>query len=163
MDDQNQDELPGYYVGIDFRVVVPNLEQKQWLVSRIIYGVEKAGSIARRYHFKRKVLNLIAKRYRQGIPVHLRAGRPRILDAQSYDSIASNIVDLTCTSVDDLRADIKTEYRASLERRYPNLFADIAGEENALKISRRSLKRYVSRLHPGVFPAGFDLELFPAQ
>jgi hypothetical protein len=161
MEDQNQDELPGYYVGIDFRNVVPNLEQKQWMVNRILNGVEKAASIARRYHYKRKVLNLMAKRHRQGIPVHVGAGRPRIIDVRSHETIASNIAELSCTSVDDLKADIKTEYRATFQRRHPNLFAEIAEEEDALKISRWSMKRYVARLHPGVFPAGFDLALFP--
>ena len=161
MEDQNQDELPGYYVGIDFREVAPNLEQKQWMANRIINGVEKAASIARRYHFKRKFLNLVAKRHRQGIPVHLKAGRPRILDVQSHETIASNIIDLTCTSVDDLKADIKTEYRASFERRHPNLLAEIPDQEIAVKITRRTLKRYITRLHPGIFSAGYDLELFP--
>ena len=88
----------------------------------MITGVEKAASIARRFHFKRKVLNLIAKRHRQGIPVHLGSGRPRIMDVQSHDTIASNIADLTCSSVDDLKVDIKTEYKATLKRHYLNLF-----------------------------------------
>ena len=80
MEDMNQDELPGFYVGIDFREIAPNLEQKQWMANKIINGVEKAASIARRYHFKRKVLNLVAKRHWQGILIHLKAGRPRIVD-----------------------------------------------------------------------------------
>ena len=157
MEDQNQDELPGYHAGIDFREVAPNLEQKQWMVNRIISGVEKASSIARRYHFNRKVLNLIAKRTRHGIPIRLGAGRPRVLDVQSHETIASNIVDLTCTSIDDLKADIKTGYKSTFERRHPEQFVDLVAEDAVVEVSRRTLKRYVTRLHPGVFPDGFDL------
>ena len=132
MEDQNQDELPGYHAGIDFREVAPNLEQKQWMVNRIIIGVEKASSIARRYHFKRKVLNLIAKRTRHGIPIRLGAGRPRVLDVE-------NIVDLTYTSIDDLKADIKTEYKSTFERRHQEQFVDLVTEDAVVEVSRRTL------------------------
>ena len=107
IDAHDQDELPGYFLGIDFRNVIPSVAQKQWMVDRIRSGVEKASGIARRYHIKRKFLNVLAKRSRQGIPIREGAGRPRVLDAMSHEAIATNIIDLTCTSTDDLRVEIK--------------------------------------------------------
>lgn len=77
MEIQNQDELPWNNAGIGLRLVVPNVEQKQWMVDRI-EAVGKAWGIARRYHSNRKVLNVSAKRSRQGIPIHLSACRPRV-------------------------------------------------------------------------------------
>lgn len=41
MEDMNQNELPGFYVGIDLREIAPNLEQKQWMANKIINGVKK--------------------------------------------------------------------------------------------------------------------------
>ena len=152
IDVHDQDELPGYFLGIDFRNVIPSVAQKQWMVDRIRSGVEKAAGMARRYHIKRKLLNVLAKRSRQGIPIRVAAGRPRVLDTLSHEAIASNIIDLTCTSIDDLRVEIKSEYKSTFERRHPVMFAELAGQEDAVKIARRTLKRYISRLHPGVFP-----------
>jgi hypothetical protein len=153
MADVNLDQLPGFYDGIDFRLVAPNLEQKQWMVMRISSGVEKACDIAKRYHFNRKHLNILAKRRRQGKPVHFGSGRPRVLDLVSHRAIESNISDLTCSNVDDLRAQIKSEYFESLIRRYPQRFQDNAGDEIPIIMARRTHKRYIARLHPGVFPA----------
>ena len=152
IDAHDQDELPGYFLGIDFRNVIPSVAQKQWMVDRIRSGVEKASGIARRYHIKRKFLNVLAKRSRQGIPIREGAGRPRVLDAMSHEAIATNIIDLICTSTDDLRVEIKSEYKLSFERRHPVLFAELAGQGGAVIIARRTLKRYISRLHPSVFP-----------
>lgn len=151
MEVQDDHELPGFFVGIDFKVAVPNVVQKQWMVSRIISGVEKAASIARRYNFRRKTLNVLVKRSRQGIPIHLGAGRPRVLDVLSHENIETNIGDQTCASVDDLRAEIKSEFVSTFERRYPARFAELADQQNEVKMARRSLQRYISRLHPGVF------------
>ena len=166
IDVHDQDELPGYFLGIDFRNVIPSVAQKQWMVDRIRSGVEKAAGIARRYHIKRKLLNVLAKRSRQGIPIRVAAGRPRVLDTLSHEAIASNIIDLTCTSIDDLRVEIKSEYKSTFERRHPVMFAELAGQEDAVKIARRTLKRYISRLHPGVFPdvvgaQNLELQLLP--
>jgi hypothetical protein len=46
--------------------------------------------------------------------VQFGSGRPRVLDLISHRAIENYISDLTCSNVDDLRAQIKSEYCESL-------------------------------------------------
>lgn len=154
MEVNNEDELPGYFVGIDFRQVLPSLEQKKWMVNRISNGLGKASEIAKRYNIKRKHLNVLVKRNRQGIPVHFAAGRPRVLDIESHDTIDENIGNQMCLCIEDLKTQIKSEYQLSFTRRYPPLLDHVAEVENDVSVGKRTLRRYVTRLHPGVFPQG---------
>ena len=55
----------------------------------------------------------------------------------------------TCISIGRLKQSIDTEFKAATARRYSIKVGD---DEAELTISWRSFKRYVTQLHPGVFP-----------
>lgn len=135
---------------IDFREVAATREQKLWMVDLIINHSESAASMAKRYHFSRDHLNKMVRRRLKGKVIQFKRGRPRLLDENSEGSIVSKIQNLTCSSINHLKQSIDTEFKATIARRSTFVQEEI-GEDP--KMSRRSLKRYVILLHPGVFPS----------
>lgn len=144
--------------GFDFRLVKPSLEQKEWMVCLVIEKVETAATIARMYNFNRKSLHKMVRRKLRGIPVRFKKGRPRVLDGESHDKVNTSIADNTCGDITCLKQSIRTEFVATRSRRFADVVREVEGEEDLTKISRRSLKRYVQRLHPGVFSPAVDIQ-----
>lgn len=141
-------DLPEVVGDIDFREVAATQEQKLWMVNSIINHIETAASIAKRYHFSRDHLNKMVQRRLKGKAVQFKRGRPRLLDDISQRSIDEKIQNVTCTTLCLLKQSIDTEFKATFARRYPTETDD---DEPEPKMSRRSLKRYIFMLHPGVF------------
>jgi transposase len=152
-------ELPDVAAGIDFREVPATREQKLWMVNLVVNKTESAASLARRYHFSRKHLNKMVQRRLKGKAIEYKCGRPRLLDDNSRASIHSEILNVTCTSIAQLKQSIDTEFKATKARRSPNIEMASEDETEDRKMSRRSLKRYVFLLHPGVFPIPAGEEL----
>ena len=144
-------ELQNPLLGCDFRLVKATLEQKLWMVEKMIQKLETAGSIAKKYHISRKQVHKMLRRRLKGIPVRLKGGRPRVLDPDSHVAIGALIDNNSCCNIDHLKGAIRTEYKASHSRRYPVIVEEDNVDEDAVKVPLRSLKRYVTRLHPGVF------------
>ena len=135
----------------DFRLVQPTLEQKCWMSNRVIDQVETASSMAKRFHFKRVHLNILVQRMRKNKNLYLKGGRPRLLDNISHETIRTSINNFDCNSTDQLEESIKHEFRCTLARKYtPVVVEDVETIED-VNLSRRSVKRYIMRLHPGVF------------
>ena len=152
-------DLPEIAAEIDFRQVAATQEQKLWMVDLIINSTESAASLARRYHFNRNHLNKMVRRRLKGKAIQFKRGRPRLLDDNSQGSITSMIQNVTCSSIIHLKESIGTEFKATLERRSPPIPAGVVDGAEEPKMSRRSLKRYVILLHPGVFPSPLPGEL----
>ena len=151
-DDAVQDVL-NPLAGFDFRVAKPSLQQKEWMVKMIVQNSETAASIARNYHFNRKYLHKMVRRTLRGIPVRFQRGRPRVIDEQSHSVISASVDDNICVTLLELNQSIGEEFKATHDRRYENISGGIDADGSAVKISRRSLKRYIHRFHPGVFLA----------
>ena len=146
-------DIPDAAGEIDFREVAATREQKLWMVDLIINSSESAASLARRYHFSRDHLNKMVQRRLKGKGVQFKRGRPRLLDDDSQSSITSMIQNVTCSSIIHLKQSIGTEFIATMERRRPTIIAEVVDDAEEPEMSRRSLKRYVILLHPGVFPS----------
>ena len=153
MEDALSPDLPEIAGEIDFREVAATQEQKLWMVDLIINSTESAASLARRYHFNRNHLNKMVRRRLKGKAIQFKRGRPRLLDDNSQGSITSMIQNVTCSSIFHLEQSIGTEFIATMERRRPTIIAEVVDDAEEPKMSRRSLKRYVILLHPGVFPS----------
>jgi hypothetical protein len=154
-------ELPDVAAGIDFREVPATREKKLWMINLVVNKTESAASLARRYHLSRKHLNKMVQRRLKGKAIESKCGRPRLLDDNSRASIHSEILNVTCTSIAQLKQSIDNEFKPTTARRSPNI--DMASEDETEdpKMSRRSLKRFLFLLHPGVFPilAGDELNV----
>ena len=157
MEDAIPPDLPEIAAEIDFREVAATQEQKLWMVDLIINCTESASSLASRYHFSRNHLNKMVRRRLKGKAIQFKRGRPRLLDDNSQGSITS--MNVTCSSIIHLKESIGTEFKATLERRSPPIPAGVVDGAEEPKMSRRSLKRYVILLHPGVFPSPLPGEL----
>jgi transposase len=151
-DDALPDLLPDVAGEIDFREVPATREQKLWMVDLILNRTESAASLARKYHFSRDHLNKMVKRRLKGKSIQFKRGRPRLLDENSRVSIDSKIRNMTCTSIIELKESIDVEFKATITRRNPVIPADSDDEREEPKMSRRSSRRYIFLLHPGVFP-----------
>jgi transposase len=151
MNQQDESEIPHAANGIDFGLVHPTLEQKLWMIDRVTTGAEKIGKIAKRYNFNAKHLQTLVARKRQGKTINAGSGRPRILDKQSHSAITVAIENSTCSSIDTLKFYIEDEFQATFTRQYPLKAEQLLLEEKEVHISRRSIKRYILRLHPGAF------------
>jgi transposase len=151
MNQEVENEIPHAANGIDFSLVHPSLDQKLWMIDRVTTGAEKVGKIAKRYNFNAKHLQMLVARKRQGKTINARSGRPRVLDEQSHSAITVAIENSTCSSIDTLKFHIKDEFQATFTRQYPLKAELLLQEEREVHISRRSIKRYISRLHPGAF------------
>jgi hypothetical protein len=101
----------------------------------------------------------MVQRRLKGKAIEYKCGRPRLLDDNSRASIHSEILNVTCTSIAQLKQSIDTEFKATKARRSPNIEMSSEDETEDPKMSRRSLKRYVFLLHPGVFPIPAGEEL----
>ena len=145
-------DLPSPVEGFDFRLVKPTPEQKCWMVDIVIQKFETAASCAKKYHINRKSLHKLVRKRLQGLSMRFKPGRPPLLDAISLDSISASIRGKSCSTVSILRRSITEEFQASHDRRYPTN----QSEEIHAKISRRSMKRYITRLEPALLDADID-------
>lgn len=146
-------DLPHLVGAIDFREVPATQEQKIWMVNLIINHTESAASLAKKYHYSRDHLNKMVQRRLKGKAIQSKRGRPQLLDQNSQGSINTKIHNAACTSLSHLKQSIDEEFKATFARRYPSIVTESENDELEPKMSRRSLKRYVFMLHPGVFPS----------
>ena len=137
----------------NFSEIRPTLEQKTWMAGLIISKVETSSSLAKKYRYSRKRLNTIVTRIREGKTLHSHGGRPRVLDEESYKNCSDEIFGDSEMTKKELAEHINDEYHATFSRRYPVRYNEILEHEEDLQLSRRSLKRYILKLHPHVFPA----------
>ena len=151
MNQTDENEVPQWENGIDFSVVHPTLEQKQLMIDRVTNGVGKIGTLAERYNFSAKHLQILVARKRHGKIINVRGRRPRVLDEQSHSAISIAIENLLCSSSDTLKIYIKDEFQATLTRQFPLKSKLLIHENMKTHISRRSIKRYILRFHPGGF------------
>lgn len=143
MIDADDHTAPNPVAGFDFRLVKPTLEQKCWMIDSIIARKETAATCAKKYYINRKSLNKLVRRRLQGHPTRLKSGRPRVLDEISIDLIDASIRENSDTTVDNLRGSISEEFQASHSRRHPDIPADLENGVPSVRISRRTLKRYL--------------------
>ena len=136
--------------GFDFRLVKPTLEQKCWMIDAIIEHIETAASCAKKYHINRKPLNKLVRRRLKGHPTCSKSGRPRVLGQMSIESIDASMSENSGISVDLLKGAISEEFQASHHRRYPDKSTDVGDAGPPVKISRRSLKRYLGSFEAGL-------------
>ena len=135
----------------NFSEIRPTLEQKTWMAGLIISKVETSSSLAKKYHYSRKRLNTIVSQIREGKILHSHGGRPRVLDEESYKNCRDEIFGDSEITQEILAEHIHDEYHATFHRRYPRRYNEILEHEEDLQLSRRSLKRYILKLHPHVF------------
>ena len=139
---------------IEFSGGLPTLQQKKWITSTVLNKIESAADIAKRYNIQRKYINILVQRMRKRSYLRKLPGRPRVLDAESQQKIETSIVDMTCENDDHLTSAIKEEFVATrLRLGKVDAVDDNTDVVDPVKISRRSLKRYLTRFHPGVFEA----------
>ena len=137
---------------IEFSGGLPTLQQKKWITSRVLNKIESAAAIAKRYNIRRKYINILVQRMKKRSYLRNLPGRPRVIDAESHQKIETFIVDMTCENLDNLTSAIKEEFLATrLRLGKDDVAEDDVDAVDPVKISRRSLKRYVTRFHPGVF------------
>ena len=135
----------------NFSEIRPTLEQKTWMAGLIMSKVETSSSLAKKYHYSRKRLNTIVSQIREGKVLHSHGGRPRVLDEESYKNCRDEIFGDSEITQEILAEHIHDEYHATFHRRYPRRYNEILEHEEDLQLSRRSLKRYILKLHPHVF------------
>ena len=82
-------------------------------------------------------------RHLKGMPLRLKCGQPRVLDTISHENVGATIRD-----VDVLNRSISDEYAATRIRRLFTKVKEIEDDGRAVKVPRRSLKRYAEWLHP---------------
>ena len=137
----------------NFSEIRPTIEQKTWMAGLIISKVETSSSLAKKCRYSRKRLNAIVGLIRRGKTIHSLSGRPRVLDEESLKNCSEEIVGHSEMSKNELVRHINDEYHETFSRRYPIRYNEILEQEEDLILSRRSLKRYILKLHPDVFPA----------
>ena len=142
---------PDPLLGYNFGVAKPTLEQKCHMVQLVISKTETIASIAKRCSFSRKNLHKMVVRHLKGMPLRLKSGRPRVLDTIRNENIGTTIRDNAHLDVKVLNRSISDEYAATRIRRLPPKMEEIEDDGRAVKVPRRSLKRYAERLHPQLF------------
>lgn len=144
-------EVPDATVGFDFRELRPTKCQKEYMIERIVKRHESAASIAKRCHINRKYLNILVHRRGKGMSVNRNCGRPRLLDTESCELICASFGDFQSESIPQLKEAIDIEARATYDRRYAPLLNMIENDDIEVSVSKRSFKRYIIQLLPGIF------------
>ena len=139
-------------VNLNFSENPPTVDQKRWMAGLIISKTETAASLAKKYHYKRNYLDTIVRRMKIRNKMEDGAGRPRALDEDSVKNCLNSIANNPNMSRDGLISQIKAEYLVSYSKRHPMKLPDILAPEESICMSRRSLKRYILKLHPENFP-----------
>ena len=137
---------------LNFSKNPPTFDQKRWMAGLIISKTETAASVAKKYHYKRNYLDTIVRRMKISNKMQDGVGRPRALDEDSLKNCSNNIANNSNMSRDELASHIKAEFQVTFSKRYPMKLHDILAAEESICISRRSLKRYILKLHPQNFP-----------
>ena len=136
----------------NFSEIRPTLEQKTWMSGLMMSKVETSSSLAKKCHCSWKRLNAIVSQIREGKVLHSHGGRPRVVDEESFKNCSDEIFGDSEITRKILAEHINDEYHATFNRRYPHRYNQILEHEEDLQLSRRSLKRYILKLHPHVFP-----------
>ena len=139
-------------LNLNFSENPPTADQKRWMAGLIISKTETAGSLAKKYHYKRKYLDTIVRRLKIRNKMEDGAGRPRALDEDSVKNCLNSMANNPNMSRDGLISQIKAEYLVSFSKRHPMKSYDILASEESICMSRRSIKRYILMLHPENFP-----------
>ena len=139
-------------LNLNFSENPPTADQKRWMAGLIISKTETAGSLAKKYHYKRNYLATIVRRLKIRNKMEDGAGRPRALDEDSIKNCLNNIANNPNISRAGLISQIEAEYLISYCKRHPMKSNDILATEVNICMSRRSMKRYILMLHPGNFP-----------
>ena len=106
-------------------------------------------SIAKKRHFSEVQLYEVVHQKLKGKSIMLNSGKQRHLDECRQRLRCEEIQYVTCISIGRLKQSVDTEFKATSARRYSIKIGD---DEAELEMSRRSFKRYVTLLHPGLFP-----------
>ena len=137
----------------DFSNKKPTLEQETWMASRIMSRKETAKSMSIKYGYSRKRLNNIVARLRRNKGETLRVpGHPLMLDEESFKICSDEVsADPEMTKA-ELKAHLNDAYYATLQRRHPEKYNDMSDPGETPRMSARSMRRYIDKLHPEPFP-----------
>lgn len=135
---------------VDLSQVHLSAAQRLWIVNRINNGEDTAANLARRFNLNRKHLNHFVVRYRKGITLRSRGGRPRIFADDGLRNLAQFSQEDPHPSIPQLVAHIThiydQEHENFIDLFNDNIENDLDGEETPErpKIPLRSLKRYAT-------------------
>lgn len=117
-----------------------SLEQKTWFGTEIISGRQSSTVLAKHYNLKADTLRKHARCIRNKVQMHLRVGRPRIIDANGFTKVAQKRQVMVEVSRRSLYAVLVEERRQTLKRRFP----DIMESDLPKKLQKHTKERYIN-------------------
>ena len=125
---------------VDLRNKKLTADEISWLAQSFITGRLSAKELFVKYKLYGSRLHRYVQKSLKGEPLQCRPGQPPKLDSVSLQTLVDKVRGSKNIEEEDLRENIRAEYRASLKRKFPNEPECLIRRRRAL--SSRTVKHY---------------------